>query len=134
MPTSLQRFTDCSISSGPPPPPSEGSGPSQSFSTGRSARRSCLRSPRRSAPWRRFGGRRAPRPLRCAVRAVMGEVYFFRALWVALLPVAIWLIWQVVRGRSAGGGWRALVDPKLRAYVLAEPEVLRESRWPLIAL
>src|SRR6185369_14687102 len=51
-----------------------------------------------------------------------------------LLPVALWLIWRVVGGRAEGGGWRTLVDPGLRAHVLAEPEVLRESRWPLIAL
>ena len=64
----------------------------------------------------------------------MAEFHFLRPWWLALLPVAIWLIWQVVRGRAEGGGWRALVDPELRAHVLAEPEVLRESRWPLIAL
>jgi Ca-activated chloride channel homolog len=64
----------------------------------------------------------------------MAEFHFLRPWWLALLPVAIWLIWQVVRGRAVGGGWRALVDPALRAHVLAEPEVLRESRWPLIAL
>jgi Ca-activated chloride channel family protein len=64
----------------------------------------------------------------------MGDFHFLRPWWLALLPVAIWLIWQVLRGRSEGGGWRALVDAPLRAHVLAEPEVLRESRWPLIAL
>jgi len=64
----------------------------------------------------------------------MDEFHFLRPWWLALLPVALWLIWRVVRGRAEGGGWRTLVDPGLRAHVLAEPEVLRESRWPLIAL
>jgi len=64
----------------------------------------------------------------------MDEFHFLRPWWLALLPVALWLIWRVVRGRASGGGWRTLVDPGLRAHVLAEPEVLRESRWPLIAL
>jgi Ca-activated chloride channel family protein len=66
--------------------------------------------------------------------SAMAEFHFLRPWWLALLPIAIWLIWQVVRGRSEGGGWRAIVDPALRAHVLAEPEVLRESRWPLLAL
>ena len=64
----------------------------------------------------------------------MADFHFLRPWWLALLPVAIWLIWQVLRGRSEGGGWRTLVDAPLRSHVLAEPEVLRESRWPLIAL
>ncbi|HUO66006.1 MAG TPA: hypothetical protein VMV37_00630, partial [Gammaproteobacteria bacterium] len=64
----------------------------------------------------------------------MADFHFLRPWWLALLPVAIWLIWQVLRGRSENGGWRSLVDAPLRAHVLAEPEVLRESRWPLVAL
>jgi Ca-activated chloride channel family protein len=64
----------------------------------------------------------------------MADFHFLRPWWLALLPVAIWLIWQILRGRSEGGGWRALVDAPLRAHVLAEPEMLRESRWPLVAL
>jgi Ca-activated chloride channel homolog len=64
----------------------------------------------------------------------MADFHFLRPWWLALLPVAIWLIWQILRGRAEGGGWRSLVDAPLRAHVLAEPEVLRESRWPLVAL
>ncbi len=64
----------------------------------------------------------------------MADFHFLRPWWLALLPVAIWLIWQLLRGRAIGGGWRTLVDAPLRAHVLAEPEVLRESRWPLVAL
>jgi len=63
----------------------------------------------------------------------MADFHFLRPWWLALLPVAVWLIWQLVRGRAEGGGWRALVDAPLREHVLAEPEVLRESRAPLAA-
>jgi Ca-activated chloride channel homolog len=61
------------------------------------------------------------------------EFHFLRPWWLALLPVGVWLIWQLLRGRADGGGWRTVVDAALRAHVLAEPEILRESRWPLIA-
>jgi len=64
----------------------------------------------------------------------MADFHFLRPWWLALLPVAIWLIWRILRGRATGGGWRSLVDAPLRAHVLAEPEVLRESRWPMVAL
>jgi Ca-activated chloride channel homolog len=64
---------------------------------------------------------------------MLAEFHFLRPWWLALLPVGMWLIWQLLRGRADGGGWRTVVDPALRAHVLAEPEVLRESRWPLIA-
>jgi Ca-activated chloride channel family protein len=63
----------------------------------------------------------------------MADFHFLRPWWLALLPVVAWLLWQLMRGRAEGGGWRAQVDAPLRAYVLAEPAVLRESRWPLLA-
>ena len=63
----------------------------------------------------------------------MADFHFLRPWWLALLPVVAWLLWQLVRGRAQGGGWRSLVDAPLRAHVLAEPAVLRESRWPLLA-
>ena len=61
----------------------------------------------------------------------MAEFHFLRPLWLLLLPIGAWLIWQLLRGRSDGGGWRAIVDSRLRPYVLAEPEVLRDSRFAL---
>ena len=61
----------------------------------------------------------------------MAEFHFLRPLWLVLLPVGAWLIWQLLRGRADGGGWRSVVDAPLRAYVLAEPEVLRDSRFAL---
>ena len=61
----------------------------------------------------------------------MGEFHFLRPLWLALLPVGAWLIWQLLRGRADGDGWRSVVDVGLRPHVLAEPEVLRESRLAL---
>ncbi len=61
----------------------------------------------------------------------MAEFHFLRPLWLLLLPVGAWLIWQMLRGRSDGGGWRSFVEPSLRPHVLAEPEVLRDSRFAL---
>jgi Ca-activated chloride channel family protein len=43
------------------------------------------------------------------------------------------LIWRILRSRGSAGGWRALVDDSLQAHVLAEPEVLVERRWPMLA-
>jgi Ca-activated chloride channel family protein len=63
----------------------------------------------------------------------MAEFHFLRPWWFVLLPVGIWLIFTLLRGRGGAGGWRGVVDLDLRAHVLAEPEVLRESRWPLLA-
>ena len=65
----------------------------------------------------------------------MGDFHFLRPWWFALLPVGLWLIWRYFRGRRDVGGWRTLVDPALRAHVLAASEALRDSRWPgLVAL
>jgi Ca-activated chloride channel family protein len=63
----------------------------------------------------------------------MAELHLLRPLWLVLLPVGAWLIWQHLRGRADGGGWRGVVDAKLRPHVLAEPEVLRDSRLALVA-
>src|SRR5262249_5090359 len=78
-------------------------------------------------------GPRVPRGSRSEARCVMVELHWLRPWWLALLPLGVWLIWQLLRGRADSGGWRTIVEPALRAYVLAEPEVLRESRWPLVA-
>jgi Ca-activated chloride channel family protein len=61
----------------------------------------------------------------------MADFHFLRPLWLLLLPVGAWLIWQLLRGRADGGGWRSVVAAELRAHVLAEPEVLRDSRAAL---
>jgi Ca-activated chloride channel family protein len=63
----------------------------------------------------------------------MAEFHFLRPFWLLLAPVGAWLIWQLLRGRADVGGWRSVVDPKLRPHVLAEPEVLRDSRFALLA-
>ena len=63
----------------------------------------------------------------------MAEFHFLRPLWLLLLPVGAWLIWQLLRGRADAGGWRGVVEPSLRPHVLAEPEVLRDSRLALFA-
>jgi Ca-activated chloride channel family protein len=62
----------------------------------------------------------------------VAEFHFLRPLWLLLLPVGAWLIWQLMRGRADGGGWRSVVDAQLKPYVLAEPAVLRDSRFALI--
>lgn len=61
----------------------------------------------------------------------MAEFHFLRPMWLLLLPPAAWLAWQLMRGRGEAGGWRSIVDPSLRPHVLAEPEVLRDSRLAL---
>lgn len=63
----------------------------------------------------------------------MAELHLLRPWWLLLLPFGAWLIWQLFRGRADGGGWRSIVDSRLREYVLAEPEVLRDSRLALFA-
>jgi Ca-activated chloride channel family protein len=62
----------------------------------------------------------------------VAELHFLRPLWLLLLPVGAWLIWQLLRGRADAGGWRSVVDAQLKPHVLAEPEVLRDSRLALI--
>lgn len=63
----------------------------------------------------------------------MAEFHFLRPLWLLLLPVGAWLIWQLLRGRADASGWRNVVEATLRPHVLAEPEVLRDSRLALVA-
>ncbi|HSC16609.1 MAG TPA: VWA domain-containing protein [Gammaproteobacteria bacterium] len=63
----------------------------------------------------------------------MAEFHFLRPLWLLLLPVGAWLIWQLLRGRADAGGWRSVVDAQLKPHVLVEPQVLRDSRFALIA-
>src|SRR6185436_18450010 len=61
------------------------------------------------------------------------EFHFLRPWWLVLLPVGVWLIWQLLRGRGEGGGWRGIVDAALRPHVLVDAAALRERRWPLFA-
>jgi Ca-activated chloride channel family protein len=63
----------------------------------------------------------------------MADFHFLRPWWLAALPAGVWLIWLLLRGRAGAGGWRGVVDAPLRRFVLADPEVLRESLWPLVA-
>ncbi|HEY3519284.1 MAG TPA: hypothetical protein VGL98_19695, partial [Gammaproteobacteria bacterium] len=61
----------------------------------------------------------------------MAEFHFLRPLWLLVLPIGAWLIWQLLRGRADSGGWRSVVDASLRPHVLAEPAVLRDGRLAL---
>ncbi|HEX5045896.1 MAG TPA: VWA domain-containing protein [Gammaproteobacteria bacterium] len=63
----------------------------------------------------------------------MAEFHFLRPWWLVLLPAGVWLIWQLLRGRGEGGGWRGIVDAALRPHVLVDSAALRERRWPLLA-
>jgi Ca-activated chloride channel homolog len=62
----------------------------------------------------------------------MADLQFLRPAWLVALPIGAWLLWQLLRGRGESGGWRSVVDTKLRRYVLIEPEVLRDNRLALI--
>ena len=62
----------------------------------------------------------------------MAELHFLRPEWFVALPIGAWLLWQLLRGRGETGGWRNIVEAKLRRYVLLEPEVLRDNRLALI--
>lgn len=64
----------------------------------------------------------------------MSEFHFLRPLWLLALPVGWWLIWLWLgAGSSRRGGWRRVVDERLRPYVLTAPDALRAHRLPLAA-
>jgi Ca-activated chloride channel family protein len=62
----------------------------------------------------------------------VAELHFLRPEWFVALPIGAWLLWQLLRGRGETGGWRNIVEAKLRRYVLLEPEVLRDNRLALV--
>jgi Ca-activated chloride channel family protein len=62
----------------------------------------------------------------------MADFHFLRPWWLALLPVLAFLIWRSFRARHERGGWAAVIDPELRPHVLTTPELLRESRRPML--
>jgi Ca-activated chloride channel family protein len=62
----------------------------------------------------------------------MDEFHFLRPAWLLLVPVALGLVWRLASGRGKRGGWLAVIDAGLQPHVLAEPEALRERRWPLV--
>jgi len=62
----------------------------------------------------------------------MTELHFLRPLWLLLLPAGAWLIWQLLRGRADGGGWRSIVEPTLRPYVLAASASSGDGRLALV--
>ena len=104
-------------SSSPQSPTSAASGRSPSSSIGRSAPPSCWPSARHS---RRFAATRWQWSRAASLAATragssMAEFHFLRPLWLALLPVGAWLIWQLLRGRADSGGWRNVVDAELAA-------------------
>jgi Ca-activated chloride channel family protein len=62
----------------------------------------------------------------------VADLHFLRPEWFVALPIGAWLLWQLLRGRGETGGWRNVVEAKLRRYVLLEPEVLRDNRLALV--
>jgi Ca-activated chloride channel family protein len=62
----------------------------------------------------------------------MADFHFLRPWWLALLPIGLLLIWRTFRARNERGGWAAVIDPELRPYVLTTPQLLRESRLPML--
>jgi Ca-activated chloride channel family protein len=62
----------------------------------------------------------------------MADLHFLRPLWFVALPIGAWLLWQLLRGRGESGGWRSVVDAKLRRFVLIEPKALRDNRLALV--
>ena len=63
----------------------------------------------------------------------MAELHLLRPWWLALWPIGAWLIWQLFRAHAAGGGWRDVVEARLRAFVLTEPKVARDGKLALAA-
>jgi Ca-activated chloride channel homolog len=62
----------------------------------------------------------------------VAELHFLRPGWFVALPIGAWLLWQLLRGRGETGGWRNIVEAKLRRYVLLEPKALRDNRLALV--
>ncbi|MEO8467633.1 MAG: VWA domain-containing protein [Gammaproteobacteria bacterium] len=62
----------------------------------------------------------------------MADLHFLRPEWFVALPIGAWLLWQLLRGRGETGGWRSIVEAKLRRYVLLEPTALRDNRLALV--
>ncbi|MCF6355513.1 MAG: VWA domain-containing protein [Candidatus Polarisedimenticolaceae bacterium] len=63
----------------------------------------------------------------------MDNFHFLRPLWfLALLPLLaiIWLLWHQTINSKA---WRAVCDPELLPYLLADEQGVRQ-RWPLLAI
>jgi Ca-activated chloride channel homolog len=63
----------------------------------------------------------------------MSEFHFLRPLWLAALPLGIWLIWRLLGSSGTRGNWLAVVDSRLQPYVLARPDAFGASRWPMLA-
>ncbi len=58
----------------------------------------------------------------------MSEFHFLRPWWLLILPVGLWLIWQLSRSGNIGGRWRALVDEALQPFVLTGSQVVFKER------
>ena len=58
------------------------------------------------------------------------EFHFLRPLWLLAIPVALALLYWLTRRRLDAGGWRAVIDERLRPYVLDDRGGTGGSRAP----
>ena len=63
----------------------------------------------------------------------MPELHFVRPLWLAALPVVLWLTWRLYRLGGTASAWRAACDPALLAHLLSGAAA-RPARGPYVAL
>ena len=60
------------------------------------------------------------------------EFHFLRPGWLAIVPVAAFILWWWLRARARGGAWQRLVDPQLQQHVLVRASAVGDMRWPIL--
>jgi Ca-activated chloride channel family protein len=61
---------------------------------------------------------------------VPAEFHFLRPLWLLAIPVALALVYWLATRRRDAGSWRAVIDERLRPYVLDDRGGGAQSRAP----
>lgn len=59
--------------------------------------------------------------------------HFLRPAWLAIVPIAAFVLWWWLRARSAGGAWQRIVEPQLQAFVLVRGTAATNLRLPIAA-
>jgi len=62
---------------------------------------------------------------------MLAEFHFLRPGWLAIIPVAGFLLWWWQRSRARGGAWRRIVEPRLQAHVLVSGGAATNVVWPV---